>query len=123
LRPDVAESPPTLGPTGDSESHVESSLPGVGEAFSGAGAAGGLAYRELDRAANGSPEQIRALGDARLLPRPWEPATCRTQQLRSWLDAVVTWLITEYVWEVADTIPACWPQHPHLVHEIAVLAD
>jgi hypothetical protein len=86
-----------------------------------------LAYRELDRAANGSPEQIRALGDARLLPRPWEPATCRTPQLRqqlwSWLDAVVTWLITEYVWEVADTIPACWPQHPHLVHEIAVLAD
>ena len=26
-------------------------------------------------------------------------------------------------WEAADTIPACWPQHPHLVHEIAVLAD
>jgi hypothetical protein len=82
-----------------------------------------LAYRELDRAAAGSPEQIRALGDARLLPRPWEPATCRTPQLRqqlwSWLDAVVAWLITEYVWEVADAIPACWPQHPHLVHEIA----
>jgi hypothetical protein len=33
-----------------------------------------LAYRELDRAATGTPEQIRALGDARLLPRPWEPA-------------------------------------------------
>jgi hypothetical protein len=32
-------------------------------------------------------------------------------------------LVTEYVWEVADAIPACWPQHPHLVHEIAVLAD
>ena len=86
-----------------------------------------LAYRELDRAATGSPEQIRALGDARLLPRPWEPATCRTPQLRQqlwlWLDAVVDWLVTEYVWEAADTIPACWPQHPHLVHEIAVLAD
>ena len=86
-----------------------------------------LAYRELDRAATGSPEQIRALGDARLLPRPWEPATCRTPQLRqqlwSWLDAVVDWLVTEYVWEATDTIPACWPQHPHLVHEIAVLAD
>jgi hypothetical protein len=33
------------------------------------------------------------------------------------------WLVTEYVWEVADAIPACWPQHRHLVHEIAVLAD
>ena len=86
-----------------------------------------LAYRELDLAANGSPEQIRELGDARLLPRPWEPASCRTPQLREqlwlWLDAVAAWLITEYVWEVAATIPACWPKHPHLVHEIAVLAD
>ena len=27
-----------------------------------------LAYRELERAANGGPEQVRALGDARLLP-------------------------------------------------------
>jgi hypothetical protein len=86
-----------------------------------------LAYRELDLAASGGPDQVRALGNAQLLPRPWEPATCRTpqlrQQLRSWLEAVVDWLITEYVWEVADTIPGCWPQHPHLVHEIAVLAD
>jgi hypothetical protein len=58
---------------------------------------------------------------------PWEPATCRTpplrQQLWLWLDAVVAWLVTDYVWEAADTIPACWRQHPHLVHEIAVLAD
>jgi hypothetical protein len=86
-----------------------------------------LAYRELERAANGSPEQIRALGDARLLPRPWEPATCRAPQLRQqlwcWLEEVVEWLVAEYVWEAADMIPACWPQHPHLVHEIAVLAD
>jgi hypothetical protein len=86
-----------------------------------------VAYRELDLAANGSPEEVGELGDARLLPRPWEPASCRPPQLREqlwlWLDAVVTWLITEYVWEVAAAIPACWPQHPHLVHEIAVLAD
>jgi hypothetical protein len=86
-----------------------------------------LAYRELDRAATGRPEQIRALGDARLLPRPWEPATCRTPPLREqlwlWLEAVVAWLVTEYVWEATDTILACWPQHQHLVHEIAVLAD
>jgi len=41
----------------------------------------------------------------------------------SWLDAVVTWLNVEYVWDVADAVPGCWPLHPHLVHEIAVLAD
>ena len=77
-----------------------------------------LAYRELDLAATGSPEQIRALGDARLLPRPWEPASCRTPQLREqlwcWLEEVVAWLITEYVWEVADSIPASSPGHPIL---------
>jgi hypothetical protein len=60
-------------------------------------------------------------------PRPWEPASCRPPQLRKqlwlWLEAVVAWLVTECVWEVADAIPACWPQHPHLVHEISVLAD
>jgi hypothetical protein len=32
-------------------------------------------------------------------------------------------LVTEYVLEVADAIPACWPQHPHLVHGVSVLAD
>ena len=62
-----------------------------------------------------------------MLPRPWEPATCRTpqrrQQLWCWLDAVVDWLVTKYVRDVGDMIPVCWPQHPHLVYEIAVLAD
>lgn len=86
-----------------------------------------LAYRELDLADTGTAEQVHALGDARLLPRPWDPASCGTPQLReqlwAWLEAVVDWLLTEYVWDPADTIPACWPQHPHLVHEIAVLAD
>ena len=51
----------------------------------------------------------RALNPSTLLVRPFPE--------------VVDWLISEYVWEAADTIPACWPQHPHLVHEIAVLAD
>jgi hypothetical protein len=38
-----------------------------------------LAYRELDRAATGTPEQIRALGgDLRLLPRPWRAAARRS---------------------------------------------
>jgi hypothetical protein len=32
-------------------------------------------------------------------------------------------VVTEYVWDVGAMIPVCWPQHPHLVYEIAVLAD
>jgi hypothetical protein len=86
-----------------------------------------LAYRELDLVSDGAQNQLLALGDLRNLARPWDPATCQTPQLRkevwSWLEAVVTWLNLEYVWDVADVIPPCWPQHPHLVHEIAVLAD
>jgi hypothetical protein len=86
-----------------------------------------LAYRELHIAANGTKEQIKAIGDPRLLPRPWDPATCCKTELReevwAWLEDVVTWLNLEYVWDVAGVIPGCWPQHPHLAHEIAVLAD
>lgn len=33
------------------------------------------------------------------------------------------WLNREYTWDVTALIPNCWPLHPHLVHEIAVLAD
>jgi hypothetical protein len=35
----------------------------------------------------------------------------------------VIWLNREYTWDVSGLIPSCWPVHPHLVHEIAVLAD
>jgi hypothetical protein len=86
-----------------------------------------LAYRELELVSNGAQDQLLAVRGLRDLPRPWDPATCETPQLRkevwSWLEAVVPWLNHEYVWEVADFIPSCWPQHPHLVHEIAVLID
>lgn len=86
-----------------------------------------LAHRELLLAANGTKLQIKALGNPQLLPRPWDPPTCRNAELRkqlwSWIEDVVTWFNTEYVWDVEGTIPSCWPHHPHLVHEIAVLAD
>jgi hypothetical protein len=36
---------------------------------------------------------------------------------------VAAWLVSEYVWDVADAIPACWPERPHLVREVAVVAD
>lgn len=86
------------------------------------------AYKDLYLAAHGDDTTKKAIGDPALLPRPWDPPTCRKRQLRQelweWLDAVAIWLNTEYVWDqTAGMIPPCWPQHPHLVHEIAVLAD
>jgi hypothetical protein len=85
------------------------------------------AYRELHLAAYGTKEQRRAVGNPDTLPRPWEPASCTEPRLRAevwaWLEQVVTWLNHEYVWDIGAMIPSCWPHHPHLVHEIAVLAD
>lgn len=85
------------------------------------------AYRELDTAANGTPAEIAALGDIAELPRPWLPATCTVPALRidlwKWLDRVVAWINHEYVFDPTGIIPPCWPQHPHLIHELAVLAD
>lgn len=87
----------------------------------------GIAFRDLYLAAEGSDNQKEVLGDPSLLPKPWDPPTCADPQLRAelwdWLDAVVSWFNREYVWDPANMIPPCWPQHPHLVHEIAVLAD
>jgi hypothetical protein len=58
-----------------------------------------LAYRELDRAATGGPEQIRALGMRGCCPdrgsrRLAVPRSCG-EQLWLWLDAVVDWLVTD----------------------------
>ena len=86
------------------------------------------AYNLLFLAAHGSPREKEQIGDPALLARPWDPATCHHPALRAeiwaWLDAVVSWINHEYVWDhTVGMIPPCWPQHPHLVHEIAVLAD
>jgi hypothetical protein len=85
------------------------------------------AYWELNIAANGTPEQVKALGDLRILPRPWDPPTCTHPELRLeiwvWLDDVVTWINQEHIWDTEAFIPSCWPEHPHLVHDLAVLAD
>jgi hypothetical protein len=86
-----------------------------------------LAYRDLNLAMNGNPDQKKQVGNPALLPRPWEPATCREAGLRAevwaWLEDVVAWLNHEYTWDAGAMVPTCWPHHPHLVHEIAVVAD
>ena len=84
------------------------------------------AYDDLHAAASGDTNRI---GDPAKLARPWDPPSCRDPGLREelwvWLDKVVDWFNTEYVWDHTGgaIIPACWPLHPHLVHEIASLAD
>lgn len=61
------------------------------------------------------------------LPRPWEPAACTTPALRTellaWLADVAHWLNTEHTWNPDTHLSTCWPRHPHLVHDLAVLAD
>ena len=86
------------------------------------------AYRNLYLSANGTEADKKRIGNPANLPRPWDPPSCTNPTLRrelwAWLEKFVTWFNHEYVWDHnAGMIPACWPQHPHLVHEIAVLAD
>ncbi|HEY3410714.1 MAG TPA: hypothetical protein VGK53_21305, partial [Propionicimonas sp.] len=86
------------------------------------------AYNDLYFAVNGDEQKKKQIGNPNKLPRPLDPPTCTKPALRrelwKWLDEVVIWFNHEYVWDHnAGMIPACWPQHPHLVHEIAVLAD
>ena len=103
-------------------------VPGMIEPFPRPGRRIEHAYTELELAAGGGTKQQQsALGDPRLLARPWDPATCVDPTLRAevwqWLEQVVAWLNHEYVWDAEAMIPTCWPHHPHLVHELAVLAD
>ena len=84
------------------------------------------AYRELVIAQYGTDEERAALGRIETLDRPWDPPSCRPavrQQVWQWLDEVAAWVNHEYAWTVERLIPACWPAHPHLAHELAVLAD
>jgi len=71
------------------------------------------------------PPDLMTQQELRELDRPWDPAGCSEvvrAELWPWLDDVADWINHEYAWQTARSIPACWPQHPHLGHEIAVLA-
>ena len=62
---------------------------------------------------------------ARDRPRPWNPSTCHGSLRRAlwqWLDEVIAWINGEHVRQPDRIIPACWPLHPDIVHEIAPLA-
>lgn len=84
-----------------------------------------MALDELRLAAIQSPESTDELRRIAALPRPWDPASCPPSlrgHLWRWLDEVAGWINEEHTWRVDRIIPACWPEHPHIVHELGTVA-
>jgi hypothetical protein len=74
---------------------------------------------------SGNRAAIAALTVTGEVARPWEPARCDPdlrEQIWWWCDDVACWLNEQYAWRPAQMIPACWPAHPHIAHELPVLA-
>jgi len=83
------------------------------------------ALAQLQVARFGTDAQQAALGNPADLPRPWDPPSCPPvlrHELWPWLDDVARWINHEYVWSPQQSIPGCWPAHPHIAHELPVLA-
>jgi len=84
-------------------------------------------YRHHLAVENATDQEREKLLKRGVTARPWDPATLGSSALRlelwRWLDEVVKWFNHEYAWDTSQVIPDCWPEHPHLVHEIAALAD
>jgi hypothetical protein len=79
----------------------------------------------LQIARRNDPDEMAEAGDLINLPRPWDPATCPAELREAvweWCDSVAAWINHEYVWRPPQMIPACWPHHPHIARELAVLA-
>ena len=57
--------------------------------------------------------------------RPWDlahlPEEAR-EPVGQWLHDVARWLNRSYAWQAETVIPPCWPQHPHIALDLAVLA-
>jgi hypothetical protein len=98
----------------------------IADAFPTPPAVVGEAFAQLAVARFGDEEQREELGPLEHLPRPWDPATCPPTLRREvwvWLDDVAAWINGGYSWQPDRTIPACWPAHPHIAHELAVVAS
>ena len=86
------------------------------------------AYWQIQTAReNQTPELAAGLGDHRDLPRPWVPSSISDPTMRrdlwKWLGEVVVWLNQQYTWDTDAMIPQCWSHHPHVINDLAVLAD
>ena len=83
------------------------------------------ALDQLRLAALSPPEDDKELRRLAMLPHPWDPAACPPELrcvIYTWLDDVVAWINEDHTWRVDRVIPNCWPDHPHIVHELAVVA-
>ena len=83
------------------------------------------AFADLQIARSDDERAKQALGPLSALARPWDPSTCPPSlraELWTWLDRVVRWINHEYTWQPDRVLASCWPAHPHIVHELAVLA-
>lgn len=76
---------------------------------------------------SGASSQRNGFPRLEALPRPWDPATCPgglRAELWTWLDEVAGWINTEHLWSLQISgVPACWPAHPHIAHDLAVIAS
>jgi len=84
------------------------------------------AMEQLQQATVEPPEDDDALRELAQLPRPWDPGTCTGRlraELWAWIDEVAIWINQEHLWALnRPGIPECWAAHPHLVHDLAVIA-
>jgi hypothetical protein len=95
-------------------------------AFPEPGPAVRTAMEQLQHATIEPPADEQALHELARMPRPWDPGSCTgpiRAELWAWLDLVAMWVNEQHLWSVTRPgIPECWPAHPHLVHDLAVLA-
>jgi hypothetical protein len=79
---------------------------------------------KLLRAAVGIP--VEQAENMLTLERPWDPGACTgalRRELWHWLDHVAFWINTQHLWNaVGPGVPECWTFHPHVVHDLAVIA-
>lgn len=95
------------------------------EEFPPPGRVTAMALAQLEQARTAGPMQRAALGDLSVIPRPWDPAGCPAplrREVWAWLENVAAWINREHGWQPDRVIPPCWPRHPHLAHELAVVA-
>lgn len=99
----------------------------VVRAFPDPGLAVRSAREQLQLVAIEPPADQAEVRELAQMPRPWDPPVTCFGALRAelwvWLDLVAMWINEEHPRTVSRPgIPECWPAHPHVAYDLAVLA-